>query len=60
MKNWTETIMNWTKYIYINWAYFENEPVKGNFKELLKEDILSVYKLATLLSWCRDKNYINF
>jgi hypothetical protein len=60
MKNWTETIMNWTKYIYINWAFFENEPIKGNFKDHLKEDILSIYKIANLLAGNRDAKYLNF
>ncbi len=50
MENWNEKIINWKKYIYINWAYIENEPIKENFKEILRRDIKSIYKLM-LIVW---------
>lgn len=55
MKNWDIITDDWKQWMYLNWAYFIHEPIKGNIdklvKEFIKSDISSLYTMCLILSW---------
>jgi hypothetical protein len=54
MKNWDKIRWNWSEWIYINWAYFINDEIDWNFKDVLNENLEDLYELLEILKTKKD------
>lgn len=50
MKNWDKIRWNWSDWIFINGAYFIDDEIEWNFKDVLNENLEDLYEFAKFLS----------